>query len=96
MHCFNPEYIITDNKYYKLLDFTPTENNPYPSIENVNKSQGIKELLKLFNIIKNISDNIDINTISDTTSNNLQSQLRQSNNNSNMKQGKSKRSKVKP
>lgn len=94
MHCFNPEYIITDNKYYKLLDFTPTENNLYPSIENVNKSQDIKELLKLFNIIKNISDNIDINTISNTTNNNLQSQLRQSNNNSNMKQGKLKRSKV--
>ena len=96
MHCFNPEYIITDNKYYKLLDFTPTENNPYPSIENVNKSQSIKELLKFFNIIKNISDNIDINTISDTTSNNPQYELRPSNNNSNMKQGKSKRSKVKP
>ena len=96
MHCFNPEYIITDNKYYKLLDFTPTENNPYPSIEYLNKSQSIKELLKIFNIIKNISNNIDINTISNTTNNNLQPQLRQSNNNSNMKQGKSKRSKVKP
>lgn len=94
MHCFNPEYIITDNKYYKLLDFTPTENNPYPSIENVNKSQGIKELLKLFNIIKNISDNIDINTISNTINNNFQSQLRQSNNNT--FKPKSKRSKVKP
>ena len=94
MHCFNPEYIITDNKYYKLLDFTPTENNPYPSIENVNKSQSIKELLKFFNIIKNISDNIDINTISDTTSNNSQYRLRQSNNNT--FKPKSKRSKVKP
>lgn len=94
MHCFNPEYIITDNKYYKLLDFTPTENNPYPSIENVNKSQSIKELLKLFNIIKNISDNIDINTISDTTSNNSQYRLRQSNNNT--FKPKSKRSKVMP